>query len=62
MKRFPEGYPAHNTLLLAYHCGFRLGEVFGLMWPDIDFEEADDYSEQADSDGQIHQATGLSRP
>lgn len=24
--------------MLAYHCGLRLGEVFGLMWEDIDFE------------------------
>lgn len=61
MKRFPEGHPAHNTLLLAYRCGFRLDEVFGLMWPDIDFEQVDDYREQADSDGRIHQATDLSR-
>lgn len=62
MKRFPEGYPAHNTLLLAYRCGFRLDEVLGLMWPDIDFEQADDYIEQADSDGRIRQAAGFSRP
>ncbi|WP_352415338.1 hypothetical protein [Oscillibacter ruminantium] len=49
-------------MLLAYRCGFRLDEVFGLMWPDIDFEQADDYIEQADSDGRIRQAAGLSRP
>ena len=24
-------------LLLAYRCGMRLGEIFGLMWNDIDF-------------------------
>ena len=25
-------------LLLAYRCGMRLGEIFGLMWDDIDFD------------------------
>lgn len=39
VKRFPEGHPAYIPLLLAYRCGFRLGEVFGLMWSDIDFEQ-----------------------
>ncbi|MDO4173690.1 MAG: site-specific integrase [Eubacteriales bacterium] len=24
--------------MLGYHCGLRLGEVFGLCWDDIDFE------------------------
>ena len=39
MERFPEGHPAHIPLLLAYRCGLRLGEVFGLMWSDINFEQ-----------------------
>lgn len=38
MQRFPEGTSAHIPLVLAYHCGLRLGEVFGLAWSDIDFE------------------------
>ncbi len=38
IERFPENQPAHIPLMLAYHCGLRLGEVFGLMWEDIDFE------------------------
>ncbi|BAK97524.1 putative site-specific recombinase [Oscillibacter valericigenes Sjm18-20] len=39
MERFPEGHPAHIPLLLAYRCGFRLGEVFGLMWSDVNFDQ-----------------------
>ncbi len=38
MARFPEGHPAHIPLLLAYRCGLRLGEVFGLVWSDLDFD------------------------
>lgn len=38
IERFPEGHPAHMPLMLAYHCGFRLGEIFGLMWEDVDFK------------------------
>mgnify|MGYP003294371141 CR=1 FL=1 len=38
MARFPEGHPSHLPLMLAYHCGFRLGEVFALTWDNIDFE------------------------
>lgn len=36
--RFPEGHPAYLPLLLAYHCGLRLGEVFALTWNDISFK------------------------
>lgn len=36
--RFPEGQPTHIPLILGYRCGLRLGEVFGLVWEDIDFE------------------------
>lgn len=39
MERFPESEPSHIPLVLAYRCGLRLGEVFGLMWEDIDFEK-----------------------
>lgn len=37
IKRFPEGHSCYIPLLLAYHCGLRLGEVFALTWDDIDF-------------------------
>lgn len=37
-ERFPEGQPTHIPLMLGYRCGLRLGEVFGLVWNDIDFE------------------------
>lgn len=38
LERFPEGASAHLPIMLAYHCGLRLGEVFGLAWDDIDLE------------------------
>lgn len=37
MERFPVGHPAHIPLVIAYRCGLRLGEVFALMWEDVDF-------------------------
>ena len=37
-ERFPEGHPAHLPIMLAYHCGMRIGEVFGLSWDDVDLE------------------------
>lgn len=37
-NRFPKGTSAYIPLLIAYHCGLRLGETFGLVWEDIDFE------------------------
>lgn len=37
--RFPEGEPSHIPLILAYRCGLRMGEVFGLMWDDIDTDQ-----------------------
>jgi integrase len=37
-ERFPEGHPAHIPLQLGYRAGLRLGECFGLMWEDIDFD------------------------
>ena len=37
-ERFPVGHPAHIPLQLAYRCGLRLGEAFGVAWCDIDFE------------------------
>lgn len=38
-KRFPEGSMPHLALMLAYHCGLRRGEVFGLTWQDIDLKD-----------------------
>ena len=40
-KRFPEGHPSHVPLMIAYHCGLRLGEVFGLTWDDVDLDEGE---------------------
>lgn len=37
-ERFPEGTSAYIPLMIAYHTGLRLGEVYGLVWEDIDFE------------------------
>lgn len=34
--RFPEGHSAYIPLLLAYRCGLRLGEAYGLLIEDID--------------------------
>lgn len=38
-ERFPEGSSAYIPLTLAYRCGLRLGEIYGLVWDDINFEE-----------------------
>lgn len=38
LARFPEGSSPHIPLLLGYRCGLRLGEAYGLMWDDIDFD------------------------
>ena len=38
IARFPEGSSCHVPLMLAYHCGLRLGEIFALTWDDIDFD------------------------
>ncbi|MBD5086440.1 MAG: site-specific integrase [Clostridiales bacterium] len=37
-ERFPESSPSYIPLKLGYECGMRLGEVFGLCWEDVDFE------------------------
>lgn len=37
-ERFPEGTSSHLPMMIGYHCGLRLGEVFGLTWEDIDLE------------------------
>lgn len=38
LQRFPENTSPHIPILLGYECGLRIGEVFGLVWEDIDFE------------------------
>lgn len=38
--KFPEGTPAHLPLMLGYKCGLRVGEVYGLTWEDVDFENS----------------------
>lgn len=38
IKRYPEGTTAHIPLMLAYHCGLRLGEAFAVTWDCIDFD------------------------
>ena len=40
-ERFPEGHPSHVPIMIAYHCGLRLGEVFGLTWDDVDLENGE---------------------
>jgi len=37
-ERFPEESSAYLPLMLAYHCGLRRGEAFGVTWQDIDLE------------------------
>lgn len=38
-ERFPEGSSSYIPLLIGYHCGLRIGEIFGLLWEDIDFNK-----------------------
>lgn len=38
-ERFPHGSSSYIPLLLGYRCGLRIGETFGLLWDDIDFEK-----------------------
>lgn len=37
-ERFPEKSSSYIPLKLGYECGLRIGEIFGLCWEDIDFE------------------------
>ena len=37
-ERFPEGSSAYIPIMIGYHCGLRIGEVYGLTWADIDFQ------------------------
>ena len=38
-ERFPEGTTSHLPMMIAYHCGLRLGEVYGLTWEDINMDK-----------------------
>lgn len=38
-ERFAEGTTAYIPLMLAYHCGLRLGEIYAVTWDDINFED-----------------------
>ena len=37
-ERFSEGSSAYIPLMIGYHTGLRLGEIYALVWEDIDFE------------------------
>lgn len=37
-NRFPKGTSAYIPLMIGYHTGLRLGEIYALVWEDIDFE------------------------
>ena len=39
MDRFGKGNPFRYALLIGFHTGLRIGEVFALTWDDIDFDE-----------------------
>ena len=38
IERYPFGHRLHIPLQIGYHTGMRIGEVMGLSWDDIDFE------------------------
>lgn len=37
-ERFPEGSSAYIPIMIGYHTGLRLSEIYALVWEDIDFE------------------------
>ena len=39
MERFKKGDPFRYALLIGFHTGLRIGEVFALTWDDIDLDE-----------------------
>lgn len=36
LERFPVGSSSHIPIMIGYHCGLRIGEVYALTWDDID--------------------------
>lgn len=38
-KRFPFGSNYHMPIFIGFHTSFRIGEVLGLTWNDVDFEK-----------------------
>jgi integrase len=38
LSRFPEGNKWHLPLMIGFHTGMRISEVFGLTWDDIDLD------------------------
>lgn len=41
IERFPFGERFHIPLMIGYHTGLRISEVFGLTWEDIDFKRSE---------------------
>lgn len=37
-ERFPKGTSPYLPMMLAYHCGLRLGEAFAVTWDNVDFD------------------------
>jgi len=37
-ERFPKGTSPYIPMILAYHCGLRLGEAFAVTWDNVDFD------------------------
>ena len=40
LERFEKGNPFRYALLIGFHTGLRIGEVFALTWDDVDLKEA----------------------
>ena len=39
LQKFPKGNPFRYALLIGFHGGLRIGEVYALTWDDIDLKE-----------------------
>jgi len=39
INHFPKGNPYRYAILIGFYTGLRIGEVYGLTWDDIDFNE-----------------------
>ena len=46
ISRFPFGNKYHIPLIIGYHTGMRISEVFALTWSDIDFANGEIYVEK----------------